>query len=176
MNRSGNPHPSAGRPQRAMRLVLGVALLATLLGGCGFRLQGRQVLPASLAVVLIEAKDEQSEFIHSLRSLLATSGARLTRSAGPDVATVQVLRDEVIERVLSVSSRNTPTDYEITYEVELRVSGGGRELLATEAFSLSRVYSFDERRLLAKEREEEILREALARDMASVVARRLASL
>ena len=45
--------------------------------------------------------------------------------------------------------------------------------MAPEPFELSRIYSFDERKLLAKEREKDILREALARDMASVVARRL---
>jgi LPS-assembly lipoprotein len=96
---------------------------------------------------------------------------------GPgDTATVVVSRDNVSERVLSVSSRNIPTDYELTYTVELAVTRGGTELLGKETFTLSRVYSFDETKLLAKEREKDILVEALARDMASVVARRLSAL
>jgi LPS-assembly lipoprotein len=41
---------------------------------------------------------------------------------------------------------------------------------------VSRIYSFDETKLLAKQREKDVLREALARDMASLVLRRLASL
>jgi outer membrane lipopolysaccharide assembly protein LptE/RlpB len=56
------------------------------------------------------------------------------------------------------------------------VSAQQRELLPAEKFELSRIYSFDERKLLAKEREKEILREALARDLASVVTRRLSTL
>jgi LPS-assembly lipoprotein len=144
--------------------------------GCGFQLQGRSVMPAALATVHLDEKDGQSEFTHALRSQLTIAGSRLVAEGAPDSATVRILEDTVTERVLSVSSRNIPTDYELTYEVRVSVSAAGRELLAAEEFSLSRIYSFDERKLLAKEREKEILMEALARDMASVVARRLASL
>jgi outer membrane lipopolysaccharide assembly protein LptE/RlpB len=41
---------------------------------------------------------------------------------------------------------------------------------------VSREFSFDERAVLAKEREQEVLRAALARDLAGVVLNRLASL
>ena len=133
-------------------------------------------MPASLAMVHLDEKDEQSEFTHALRSQLTVAGSRLVAEGTPGAATVRILEDTVTERVLSVSSRNIPTDYELTYVVQVSASAEGRNLLASEEFSLSRVYSFDERKLLAKEREKEILMEALARDMASVVARRLASL
>jgi LPS-assembly lipoprotein len=126
--------------------------------------------------VYLDPEDAQSEFTHALRAQLAGSGATLVHAAAPGAATVRILRDSVAERVLSVSSRNIPTDYELTYDVEVSVAAEGRELLAPEAFSLSRIYSFDETQLLAKEREKDILLQALARDMASVVARRLAAL
>jgi outer membrane lipopolysaccharide assembly protein LptE/RlpB len=48
--------------------------------------------------------------------------------------------------------------------------------MPAQPFELSRIYSFDETELLAKEREKDTLRAALARDMASVVLRRLSSL
>lgn len=157
------------------RMLLVVIVLATV-AGCGFRLQGRQTLPATLATVYIDPKDAQSEFTQALRSQLRVSGARVVPAAITDAATVAIQRDEVVERVLSVSTRNIPTDYELSYEVEVSVSIGGKEVLTKEPFSLSRVYSFDEKRLLAKEREKEILVTALARDMASVVVRRLGAL
>ena len=144
--------------------------------GCGFQLQGRQSLPESLSRVNIEATDRQSDFTQALRSSLVNSGAVMVDPAAADTTVVRITRDEITERVLTVSSRNIPTDYELVYDVELSVRGDGRELLPPEKFSLSRVYSFDETKLLAKEREKEILIEALARDMASVVTRRLSSL
>lgn len=156
-----------------------LAVLAAVIAGCGFQLQGRQVLPESLSTVAIETTDAQSEFTQALRESIDASGGRVvaTGSQVPaGAATVVVTRDTVTERVLSVSSRNIPTDYELTYTVDLAVRSGGRELMEQETFTLSRVYSFDETRLLAKEREKDILVQALARDMASVVARRLSAL
>jgi LPS-assembly lipoprotein len=159
---------------RAANLLV-LAVFAGL-AACGFQLQGRHTLPATLAAVYLEPKDAQSDFTQALRAQLVVSGARVMPAAVSDAATVTVLRDEVTERVLSVSVRNIPTDYELSYEVEVSVSAGGRELMAREPFSLSRVYSFDQTNLLAKEREKEILIRALARDMASVVVRRLGAL
>ncbi len=58
----------------------------------------------------------------------------------------------------------------------MAVSADGKELMPAEPFTVSRIYSFDEKKLLAKQREKDVLREALARGSASVVLRRLASL
>lgn len=172
----------------ATRAMLSGALpvCMLLLAGCGFQLQGRQVLPTVLEQVRLEVADRQSEFTRALRATLAASGSRLVdapagtggavAAATVQPAEVRILHDEMTERVLSVDARNIPTDYELTYRVEIQVRAQQRELLAPEPFELSRIYSFDERRQLAKDREKEILREALARDLAGVVTRRLSTL
>lgn len=171
-------------PKRVLPAGFLVALCLTL-AGCGFQLQGRQVLPPALEQVRLEVSDRQSEFTRALRASLAASGSRLVdapaaatgEAAGAvQPAEVRILRDEMTERVLSVDARNIPTDYELTYRVEIQVRARQRELMAPEVFELSRIYSFDERRQLAKDREKDILREALARDLASVVTRRLSTL
>jgi LPS-assembly lipoprotein len=175
---------------KAKRVIHSGACLAILLAlaGCGFQLQGRQVLPPVLEQVRLDATDRQSEFTRALRAALTASGSHLVegplvtggeapgKSAEPTAAEVRILRDDVTERVLSVDARNIPTDYELTYKVEVQVRAQQRELLAPEVFELSRIYSFDERRQLAKDREKQILREALARDLAGVVTRRLSTL
>jgi LPS-assembly lipoprotein len=153
-----------------------VVAVALLLAGCGFQLQGRRVMPPALSTLHLEAIDDQSDFTRALRAALKASGSRLVEQGAADGATVRIRRDELTERVLSVDARNIPTDYELTYKVEVDVHAGGRELMAVQPFELSRNFSFDERKSLAKEREKEILREALARDMASVVTRRLSTL
>ena len=151
-------------------------MLLLVAGGCGFQLQGRMPLPEALKIIHVDAEDAQSDFVHALRDALKSSGATLLDRAGPTTAEVRVTEDKITERVLTVSARNIPTDYELTYDVEVAVSVAGRDVMAPEKFSLSRVYSFDEAKLLAKEREKQVLLDALARDMASVVLRRLSSL
>jgi LPS-assembly lipoprotein len=152
-----------------------VLLLAAMAGGCGFQLQGRQILPPALEQVRLEPVNRQSDFTRALRASLTASGANLVEDSSA-TAQVRIVSDEVTERVLSVDARNIPTDYELTYRVEVEVRAQEREMLPREEFELARIYSFDETKLLAKEREKDILREALARDLAGVVARRLSTL
>ena len=154
-------------------LLMGVVLA---LAGCGFALQGRAPLPLSLHLVYVDAQDSQSEFVLALRASLTSSGAQLVDAGGSGVATLRVSQDHVTERVLSVSARNIPTDYELTYEVQLSVTSGGQELMAPEPLSLTRIYSFDEQKMLAKDRERDALLEVLARELSGVALRRLYSL
>jgi LPS-assembly lipoprotein len=147
-----------------------------LLAACGFQLQGRQALPPTLATLELDVADEQSDFTVALVRALKSSGVKLVDKAAPNGAVVRISRDEVQESVLSVDARNIPTDYDLVYEVEVGVRADGQVLMQPEPFSVSRIYSFDETKLLAKQREKGVLREALARDLASVVVRRLSSL
>lgn len=153
-----------------------MSLLLLLASGCGFQLQGRMPLPEILKSVYIDAPDAQSDFVYALRATLKASRATLLDKPGANATELRITEDKVTERVLTVSARNIPTDYELTYDVEIAVSVAGRDVMAAEKLSLSRVYSFDEAKLLAKEREKEVLLDALARDMASVVLRRISSL
>jgi LPS-assembly lipoprotein len=89
---------------------------------------------------------------------------------------VRIQRDRSGRRVLSVSARNTPQEYEIFYSIEYSVDRGGREVLETQPLEMIRNLSFDETQLLAKDREEAIVREAMAKDLAMLVTRRLESL
>lgn len=159
-----------------MNYRIPVAVLLVLPSACGFQLQGRTPLPEPLAVTFVQAEDQQSDFVQGLRKALMASGARLADSSEQASGTVRIVADDVKRRVLSVSARNTPREYEVTYTVRFSVNAGGKDLLTEQEVTLSRDYSFDERTLLAKEHEEAILREALARDLVGIVMRRLASL
>ncbi len=158
---------------RGLRLLAALSLL--LVGGCGFHLQGTNSLPRSLASARVEAVDDQSDFCHGLRAALLAAGTRLDAEAG-DAPVIRIISDGTADRVLTVSTRNVPTAYELSYHVRIAVFAGGRELIAAEDHTLTREYSFDERSLLAKQRERETLAQALADDLVALVMRRLATL
>jgi LPS-assembly lipoprotein len=167
---------------RLARLLMAVLLAlsfasAGLLAGCGFRLVGSVPLPSSLALVRIEAGDTQSDFYFGLRKSLLAAGTRIDDDNQDDsAAVIHVATDSATERILTVSTLNVPTEYELTYLLKFSVSSNGRELIAPEEHRLVRDYSYSESALLAKEREKSILSEALANDLVSVVMRRLSSL
>ncbi len=133
------------------RLVASLAL--ALLAGCGFRLQGA-----------------------AERRGLDRNEVQMAPSAGEADAVIRVRVDRATRRVLAVSSRNTPTEFEIQYVVEYSVERGGEEAVPAQRLELTRNFSFDQGELLAKGHEEDILREAMARDLADLVLRRLATL
>ena len=164
----------AQRRNPCLRLL---AVLASvwLAAGCGFHLQGRYDLPRSFAAVRLEAADTQTAFCSALRAALLADGARLDGAPAAS-ATVRVLDDSAAQRVLTVSAHNIPTAYVLSYRVRLAVEYQGRELMAPEEHLVTREYSFDERTLLAKERERDTLTQALADDLVGQVMRRLAAL
>jgi LPS-assembly lipoprotein len=151
-------------------------LLATLVSGCGFHLAGRTPLPESMKKAYVQATDQQTDFAQSLRKALLTSGAHPASDKAQASSVVNILRDAVVRRTLSVSAQNKPNEYEITYNVRFSVSAGDKELLAPQDISATRSYSYDETRQLAKEHEETVLRQAMARDLADRVIRQLSSL
>jgi LPS-assembly lipoprotein len=161
---------------RRPRITAAAALIALTAAGCGFHLQGRQPLPEAFAYTYIDTKDEQTDFVQDLRKALLASGSKVIRTRGSSGATINVHEDELTEKILSVSARNIPTEYELTYRVKFSVDSGGKTVIDHEEISATRDISFDEAQLLAKEREQEILREALARDLVALVMRRLAAL
>jgi len=159
------------------RLTLTLALsTALLLAGCGFRLQGTSALPAGLDHVYVAAKDELSAFSVELFRGIERAGAQRAASVGEADAVVRITADRTGRRVLSVSVRNTPQEFEIFYAVEYSIDAGGQQVVPPQRLELTRNISFDASQLLAKDREEEILRDAMARDLADLVLRRLESL
>jgi LPS-assembly lipoprotein len=163
------------RPSGGGTGTAGVALVAAalLLCGCGFHLEGRLPLPQPIRKPYIDASDQQSDFVQSLRRQMLISGAHPVDSLDQATAVVHILGDSVTPRVISVSAQNRPTEYQVTYTVRFSVTVGGKELLPPQQVSSVRSYSFDESLLLAKEHEESILQEAMGQDLADIVMRRL---
>ena len=146
------------------------------LSSCGFRLQGSVELPPEVRRIYVATADELTPFAVELREALSRNGATLAPAAGAADAVVRVRSDRTGRRVLSVSARNTPEEFEVFYVVDYSIDRGGQEVVPSQVLELTRSFSFDEADLLAKDHEEDILREAMARDIAGLIVRRLGSL
>ena len=165
------------RVTRASTFALVALLLAALLlSGCGFHLQGSGSLPEGGRKIHVVTSDEVTPFAVELRRAIERSGGTVMATAAEAETVLRIQKDRGGRRVLSVSARNTPQEYEIFYIIEYSVQRGGKEVLETQPLEMTRNLSFDETQLLAKDREEAIIREAMARDLAMLVTRRLESL
>lgn len=162
--------------RRRVAGLAGMLIGLTLLAGCGFRLQGALDLPEQNRRIYLVTADELTPFAVELRRAVERAGGRVAASPTEADLVIRILRDSGGRRVLSVSARNTPQEYEVFYAVSYAVDRGGGEVLELQPLELVRNLSFDEAQLLAKEREETVLREAMARDLAMLVLRRLETL
>ena len=158
----------------SLRALLVVTTLA--LSACGFHLQGHTPLPDVVKTPYVQTNDRQSEFAISLERAMISSGAHPVEEKNKASVVVNILKDDVVRRTLSVSAQNQPDEYELTYTVRFSVTAGDKELLPPTDISNVRSFAFAEQLLLAKNHEEIILRQDMAHDLADMVMRRLASL
>ncbi len=150
-------------------------LLATL-AGCGFHLQGALQVPEAMQRTFIQATDRHSPFYRELRARLQANDVQLVDSADEATATLSVLLDDTGQRVLSVSARNVPTEYEVYYTVRYTLEGSETNLMDPATLTLTRDYTYDSTLVLGKAREEELLRDAIAKDLVRIVMKQLATL
>jgi len=141
--------------------------------GCGFQLEGSGVLPASVATTYLDTEKPYTEFYDSLRDALRARGTELVDSRQEAVAVLRILEDTSGQRILSVSARNTPREYEIFYAITFTLEAEGASLIETESLVVTRSYTYDETQVLGKSSEEQVLRESLAQDLARQVLRRM---
>jgi LPS-assembly lipoprotein len=154
-------------------LVVGLALA---FAGCGFHLQGTGALPAAMARTYIDTQRPHTEFLSSLTDTLRQRGAELLSAPTAGAAVLDITADETGQRVLSVSARNIPREYEIFYAVTFSLTVGSETLITNESLVVTRAYTYNETQVLAKAAEEEILRQALAEDLARRVLQRIQAL
>ena len=155
---------------------LAAVFVIAALAGCGFQMRGAATIPAEMDRTYIATSDRRSVFYRKLRAELMHHGIELVDSPVDATATFSIHSDLTGQRVLSVSARNVPREYEIFYTVLYSLQSGEETLLEPRSQSLTMAYQWDETEVLGKEKEEEILRDSIADDLVRVVMMQISSL
>jgi len=151
-------------------------VLLPLIGGCGFQLAGAVTTPAVMERTYIAADDRYSLFYRALKQRLVSLGVHVVDSPVDATATLSILIDDTNQRVLSVSARNVPTEYEVYYTVQYSLSAQQSSLLEPQVVTLTRDYTYDETLVLGKVREEALMRESIVDDLVRIVVKQISSL
>ncbi len=157
------------------RTTLFAGLLLAL-SACGFQLRSSLTVPTQMSSTYIETADTYSLFYHKLRRELQSAGVRVVDNKADASAVFSILSDETDQRVLSVSARNVPREYEVYYSVYYSVQAGNAVLMEPQLQTATRDYTYDETRVLGKSREEDLLRDAIANDLVRIVLIQLSAL
>jgi LPS-assembly lipoprotein len=158
-----------------IRAAVSICIVAVL-AGCGFQMRGAVTVPESVQRTYIDAVDPYSLFYQEFRSSLQSAGVDVVESPDAATAVFSLLFDETGQRVLSVSARNTPAEFEVFYTIEYALVGDGESLLPQQDLTLTRYYVYDETVVLGKAREEELLRQAIVDDLVRIVLKQFSTL
>jgi LPS-assembly lipoprotein len=150
--------------------------LVLSLAACGFHLEGALPAEQPIAVTHVESVEPHSEFFLALTDALSSRGVRLDQGNVATPVTLKILEDVTGQRVLSVSARNIPREYEVFYSVRFSLENGESRLLEPQSIVVTRSYTYDETQVLGKNTEEDVVRRTLAADLARQVVRRLAAI
>ena len=151
-------------------------LLLPLAAGCGFSLQGATSTPAAMERTYIATQDRFSQFYRELRRSLQAAGVEVVDSPNGATATLSILFDLTDQRVLSVSARNVPTEFEVFYTVRYAITSGEQNLLEPQELTLTRDYTYDSTLVLGKAREEQLMRDAIVDDLVRIVLKQISAI
>ncbi len=157
------------------RLSLMLAIVATVLAGCGFQLRGTSPVPAALQPLAVDCSDTlPGRFCQSVRDQLTLGGVELAEAAQADF--VLRLRDyQQDRRASAITAQAAAAEYILRHTVTLELFTADRvPLIASTELNASETYRYDETNVLAKQREEEELRQQLGDRLAQQVIFRLA--
>jgi LPS-assembly lipoprotein len=162
--------------RRQSGLLSGFVVITVVLSSCGFHLQGVGGYPDSMAKTYIDAEDRYTPFYRKLRVALEQGGVTLAASPIDADAVIRIEKDDTGQKVLTISGRNIPTEYNVYYKVSYSVWVGGQEVRSSHKLKSSQDYNYDSELVLGKAREAEMLQSALADKLVAQVSRELSSI
>tara|TARA_Y100001949_G_scaffold87601_1_gene74049 strand:+ start:2258 stop:2743 length:486 start_codon:yes stop_codon:yes gene_type:complete len=154
----------------------GLFLIILLITSCGFQLRVAKNLPIEMDRTYISTEDEYSIFYRQLKKGLYERGVEVVESPVDATAVFNILQEDTGQRVLSVSGRNVVREYEVFYRVFYSIQTKDKLIKSPQEEILTRDYTYDETLVLGKEREENLLREAIADDLVRIILMQLVSL
>jgi LPS-assembly lipoprotein len=142
---------------------------------CGFQLRQSILQLEKISNVYIETNDPRSVFYRTLKEELISNKVQLAKSKSEAKSVIDIISDETGRRVLSVSARNIATEYEVFYRLIYSYEDQKQMLINSQELVLTRNYTFNEKYVLGKSQEEEVLIEALASDLVRMTLNQISS-
>ncbi len=149
--------------------------LAAVIAGCGFQLRGTSPVPAALQPLAVDCPESlPGEFCNSVRQQLTLGGVELVSEANADYV-LRLRNYQQDRRASAITSRAVAAEYILRHSVTVELFTAEQiPLIAETDLNASETYRYDEDNVLAKQREEETLRQQLGDRLAQQVIFRLA--
>ncbi|BAW79901.1 rare lipoprotein B [Candidatus Nitrosoglobus terrae] len=150
-----------------------------LLGGCGFQLHGNVKYSPLLSRTYLQGVPSYSELAVQIKRGLEAGGATVVSEAKDSSAILNITYNQVGREILSVGGAATKVqEYALRYVLQFEVtdSKGNKILLPLHRLEAVREYRYDPLNLLSTGDQENLLREAMQKDIVEQILWRLEAL
>ena len=152
--------------------VLGFICLASL-AGCGFALRGSYELPYKGIFV---AAPSTSAVASLVRRELGTTSTKLVTTANAADAELTISVERRDRQILSLSGAGRVREYELKLLVRYQFAeSSGRVLIPTSEIQLTRILTYNDSLIIAKQQEEALLYTDMEKDIVGQILRRMAA-
>ncbi len=159
----------------AARLLL--LIVATLsLSACGFHLRGSNLSGTEFAFKSLYLKaPAETPFVTDLRRALKTNRIALTSAPDQAELVLEVVYEQIPpKQILSLSGSGRVQEYQLIYRISLRAYDSKQnDWLPADEIMLSRILTYDDAHVFAKEQEEALLYKDMRSDAVAQAVRRL---
>ena len=148
--------------------------MLTSLCSCGFQLRGQYTMPFASVFV---STPGTSIVATEIRRELTNSPTKLMPSAKDADAQLNIIEDRRDRQILSLSGAGRVREYELKLRVSYQVvDSKGIVFIPTSEIQLSRILSYDDSRIIAKQQEEALLYQDMERDAVGQILRRMTAI
>lgn len=153
------------------------AVMAALIAGCGFQLRGAPPVSSALEPLSVDCSSQVPDTLcRSLREQLNLGNVRLAPVSEADYI-LRLRNFERDRRASAITAQAAAAEYTLRHSVDLEVVSSDRvPMVGTTRLTTSESYRYDETNVLARQREEEALRQQMDDRLAQQVIFRLAPL
>lgn len=132
------------------------------ISACGYQLRGSMDLPEGLKSIYLQAAS--SQLTNTFKRTLSSSGGELVEQMAQAGIVVQLVKEKMDRRVLSLSSTGRANEYEIIYSLKFTLlNAAGKVLFENQTVEINRDYFNDQEDVLGKNNEEQTIREEMYR-------------
>jgi LPS-assembly lipoprotein len=156
-----------------LKFKSGLPVLALLLSlqACGYHLRGAVDIPPEMKSVYVEGAG--AGLHKELKAALKAADGTLVGSPETAGIVIKVVRDDMRRRVLSLDQQGKSTEFELNYTVDfVLLDSAGKILQEQQQVEINRDFFNDQVDILAKNNEEQIIRDEIYRQaVRTIVAR-----
>jgi LPS-assembly lipoprotein len=152
-------------------------LVVAILAGCGYQLRGSASLPDVMSVTYIKGLRPYSVLVDEFSRALRARNVVVASDPAAATAVLNVTGNTTEKLVQSVDFAGNVLEYEIRQTIRFSVSTPDQQaLLAEQSLSLSRDFLYTSTDVLAKEREEKLVRQTLQQNLVNLAMLRIAAI